>query len=244
MRERPVDVLCGYALEVVVSALRGVRGFLGRLLTGDDRSAIGPAAAVAPARPWAGRDRLPDEARVRGAIASSSPLPETYADDRLVLLARDPRTLFAYWDLTPWTEQPAHAAAARLVLRIEDLTLLDFEQARPWRHEDVPVERLVGSHYVELDHGAGTFRAEIGWRWPDGSFVARVRSEVVAAPRADTPGHDPVRWLTARPAAPGDPRLSVQVAPAPATAPNGALTAADSSRRRAPSSEASYRRGK
>lgn len=235
----------GYALEVVVSSLRGVRGMLGRLLAGDDRGAIGRASVPAPEpRPWTGRDLLADEARVRSALASPTPLPETYGDDRLVLLARDPRTLFAYWDLTPWTERPPDAIAARLVLRIEDLTFLDFEEAQPWQHQDVPIERLVGSHYVEVGRAAGTFRAEVGWRWPSGAFVARVRSDAVTTARADTPGHDPVRWLTVRPSSTsGDPRLTVNAAPAPATTPDGMPRAGEASRRRAPSSEEPYRRG-
>ena len=66
--------------------------------------------------------------------------------------------LFAYWDLAPGFDHPSGARAAQLVLRIDDLTLLDFEAARPWRHHDLEIEGLVGSRYIEVAHAAGTSR--------------------------------------------------------------------------------------
>ncbi len=252
-----VDVVCGYALELVLSGLRGVRGFIGRLVGGDESL---PLHAVPPPQPNDGGTRL------RRELEQPTPLPDAYRDDRLVLLARDPRTLFAYWDLTPWSERPPNATDDGLVLRIEDLTLLDFDRLGPSRHRDVAVDRLVGSVYVEIEHAAGTFRAEIGWRCADGTFAPRARSEVVTAPRDATPGHAPLRWLTVHlqtPTAAGTTTLATAPAPSPAnavarsapsvngstaTSPGGReRTSADTpgeERRRAPSSEEPYRRGR
>jgi hypothetical protein len=247
VRERPVDVYLGYALELVVSALRGLRFALGRLVGDDEGDARRPAAAAdAPAPP---RNRPPDAETLRRALATVPPLPASYGDDRLVLVARDPGTLFAYWDLPAGIERPAGAVDARFVLRIEDLTLLDFAEARAWRHHDVEVEGTAGSRYVRHARPAGTYRAELGWRSADGTFVARVRSAVTTTPRAEAPGHDPTRWMTVRveraplgrAGADVPTRLSVRSSPAPSAAPGAALVTNDVARR-SPSSEEWHRR--
>ncbi len=237
----------GYTLELLVSALRGLRHALGRLVGEDEggearRSAASGARARVPRR-----DRLPEEDAVRRALATAAPLPVSYGDDRLVLVARDAETLFASWDLAAAGERPAGAADARLVLRIEDLTLLDFAAARPWRHHDVEVEEPVGTRYLRLARPAGTYRAELGWRGGDGRFVPRARSATATTPREGAPGHDPLRWMTVRvdrAAFAGDApaRLDVRRAPPPPGAPVEARRAPHAVPR-APSSEEQHRRG-
>ncbi|MBI3767734.1 MAG: DUF4912 domain-containing protein [Deltaproteobacteria bacterium] len=245
--ERPLDVFWGYALELIVSALRGLRFALGRLIGDDEGDVMRPAAASgAPAPP---RNRPPDAQTLRRALATVPPLPASYGDDRLVLVARDPGTLFVSWDLPAGVERPAGAVDARFVLRIEDLTLLDFAEARAWRHHDVEVEGAAGSQYVRRARPEGTYCAELGWRGADGTFVARIRSAVTTTPRAEAPGHDPTRWMTVRvehtplghASADATTRLSVRLSPAPSAAP-GAAWITHNAARRSPSSEERHRR--
>lgn len=254
MPARSFEEICGYALELLVGSLRGLRSALGRVIAADEPADLGPAARPGRAnghdasrfgRP---ADRVPDEASLRHALGATPPLPHGYADDRVVLLTRDPHTLFAYWDLAPGAPEPTGAATARLVLRVHDLTLLDFADARPLRHHDLDVDRPVGSQYVPLEGAAGTYRAEIGWRWSDGRFVARVRSGTITVARAEAPGNDPTRWMTVARFA-GAERTTMNAAPSvrEATAPNGAPSAAPpqstAAPARAPSSEEQHRRG-
>jgi len=251
---RSLEEICGYALELVVGGLRGLRGALGRVIAADEPADLGPSTRPSrtnghdPMRTGRPADRIADEASLRHALGATPPLPHAYADDRVVLLTRDPHTLFAYWDLAPGAPEPAGAAAARLVLRVHDLTLLDFADARPLHHHDLEVDRPVGSRYVPLEGGAGTYRAEIGWRWSDGRFVVRVRSGTITVARAEAPGNDPTRWMTvarfggAEPTTTDAARPSVREATAPDGAPSasGQTTAAPA---RAPSSEEQHRRG-
>lgn len=241
MRTHRAEILLGYGLELLASALRGARVALGCMIgDGDDENVRPPAASDdavfdhgvgdTPAHAGAsGSQTTRDPEALRRALATVPPLPTSYGDDRLVLLARDPGTLFAYWDLAPGFDHPAGARVARLVLRIEDLTLLDFQAARPWQHHDFEIEGLVGSRYVEVAHSAGTYRAQVGWRAVDGSFASRVQSSIVTTPRADTPGHEPLRWMTVR--VDGGPGRAAPDAPArlaaeEAAAPRGVLDAA------------------
>jgi len=254
---RSFDEICGYALELVVGGLRGLRDVLGRVIVDDEQSSLRPSAAHRrtnghdPWQPGGSADRIVDEVSLRDALGSPAPLPHAYADDRVVLLTRDPHTLFAYWDLAPGTPQPAGAAAAQLVLRVHDLSLLDFADARPLRHHDLDVDRLVGSRYVPVDGNGARYRAEIGWRWTDGRFVTRVRSGTITTARADAPGGDAARWMTvARLGSTGhapdaaSARPSVAEAPAPSRAPQASSSRSAAPAPRAPSSEEQHRRGR
>ncbi len=209
MRTRRAQPFLGYALELIVSALHGARVALGCLIGDREDESLSPRAAngdvfrrgAGDGQPHAGGSAPPttrDAEALQRELATAPPLPTSYGDDRLVLLARDPGTVFAYWDLAPGFDHPPHGRDAHLVLRIEDLTLLDFQAARPWRQQDFEVEGLVGSRYVEVAHSAGTYRAQLGWRYGDGGFVGRVHSAIVTTPRAETPGHEPLRWMTVR----------------------------------------------
>jgi hypothetical protein len=255
---RSFDEICGYALELVVGGLRGLRDVLGRVIVDDEPSSLRPSAARRgtnghdPWRPAAHADRVADEASLRDALGAPTPLPHAYADDRVVLLTRDPHTLFAYWDLAPGTPQPPGAATARLVLRIHDFSLLDFADAQPLRHHDLDVDRLVGSCYVPVDGSGGSYRAEIGWRWADGRYVTRVRSGTITTARADAPGSDPARWMTVarlgstgygRDADAASARPSVADVAAPLRAPRAASPSVTPAPR-APSSEEQHRRGR
>ena len=153
------------------------------------------------------------------AIAARSrrrrPLPGAYADDRLILIARDPATLAASWDLAP---SAPLTEADRLVVRVYDVTLLAFDDAQAWWHRDHDVRGAAGSCLVPLHHAGGDYRAEIGLRRPDGSIAVRARSSIVTVPRTGSPGHDPVRWMHVR--AGREPRANAaRLVPRPPSAP-------------------------
>jgi hypothetical protein len=189
-RER-FDVLYGYALGLLLSTLRGVRATLRRLIGEDD-----DVRAMRPPHPAAagGRNTGSGAEAIRRALATTPPLPGAYADDRLILIARDPWTLAASWDLAP---SAPLAEGDRLVVRVYDVTLLAFDDARAWRQQDHEARGAAGSCLVPLDHAGGEYRAEIALRRADGSIAVRARSSTVTVPRTGS-GHDPERWMHVR----------------------------------------------
>lgn len=120
-----------------------------------------------------------------GAIASgepsASPLPRSYGTESLTLLARDPQTIFAFWDidwetafrhLEPKTERKVH------------LRLLDASGAERSLTE---VESMAGSCFIGVPRMAATYRGEIGYydvreRW---NCVAKSAVVMTAAEVSD-----------------------------------------------------------
>jgi hypothetical protein len=127
-------------------------------------------------------------------------LPAGYGSDRLVMLARDPHCLYAYWDLSDARVADVRAEAAaptlRSVLRVYDVTQIAFDAKPPTRFQDFAIAGDTRSLYAYVGKPAACFVAEVGYLRPDGAFFALARSEPVWTPRAEQPGTAPGRWMT------------------------------------------------
>jgi hypothetical protein len=163
--------------------------------------------------------------------------PETYGQNRLRLLVKDPQWLFAHWDVDPAVisglraEMGERAAAlSRLTLKVEDpehggsAVIHLPEDARSW--------------YVRADRVRRAYRAELGLTLPSGEYRLLATSNTVhppagsASPRRATrkvryegarrplPVEPVAEWPRAESAPPLAPALAAS-APAAATAAPG-----------------------
>jgi hypothetical protein len=100
-------------------------------------------------------------------------LPQTYGQDTLFLIARDPHWLFSYWDVN-WLPWQPKAAMGKFYLKLfgaagaTELTTEIHPDARNWY---LPVKQAGASYYVEL----GCYGA-------DGEWMSIVRSDSTSTP--------------------------------------------------------------
>jgi hypothetical protein len=161
----------------------------------------GPEAAVEAAKYRLGPDVAPG--RPDGALPA---LPDDYGRDRLVLLPRDPRSAFAYWEITAPARARGLAAlgaageGARIVLRVQDAAATPSTGENAWSSFDLEPADDASSAYVALPRASVSCRAEIGLRSPDGRFFPLAASDSVTLPAAAVATDTTVRWveLTAR----------------------------------------------
>lgn len=127
-------------------------------------------------------------------------LPTSYSDNRIVLLARDPHGVYAYWDFSDehWTQAQNQRAADddRLVLRVFDVTYVEFTGANAWSSIDVELTPYATSWYVAVPRSDASYCAEIGYQSRSGRFISLGRSNVVTTPRLEESPSTTVRWLT------------------------------------------------
>ncbi|MGH8008791.1 MAG: DUF4912 domain-containing protein, partial [Candidatus Binatia bacterium] len=120
-------------------------------------------------------------------LSSSLELPWTYNDNCLVLLARDPYWLYSYWDFSAEQISAAHARLgakdAQLVLRLFDVTAIDFDGANAWSKIDVELTPFTTSWYIPVARPDASYCVEVGYRAANGHFAVLGRSNVVATPR-------------------------------------------------------------
>jgi hypothetical protein len=113
-------------------------------------------------------------ASVETATAKVRPtLPASYGESRLLLLPRDPQTLFAAWDMAPSTVEALKARLGRRGFAVSTLTL---RLTRAGGGTSVMhVGTKARSRYLKID-GGPSFVAEIGFTTPAGKFELVARS--------------------------------------------------------------------
>jgi hypothetical protein len=146
------------------------------------------------------------------AVSEPNVLSASYNDNRIVLLARDPHRVYVYWDFNGerWTQaqNQRNAEDDKLVLRIFDVTYIEFTGANPWSSTDVELTPFATSWYAAVPRADAAYCAEIGYRSRSGRFVSLGRSNVAITPRDEVSPSMTVRWLT-----PPERRASAQTMP-------------------------------
>lgn len=125
----------------------------------------------------------PEEQRPHGLQR----LPEEYGEERIMLMARDPDTVFAYWEV-PFKrlerERARSGKGGRLCVRLYDITGVRFDGTNATSIFDQEMHERVGSWYFDLHRPSHAFCADIGMRMPDGRFRTIARSNILVTPRA------------------------------------------------------------
>jgi hypothetical protein len=119
-------------------------------------------------------------------------LPASYGTGRLLLTARDPRALYAHWDLSPEQQQACLAASAhdQLALRVHP------GQTGSPAVSEIKVPRDARHQFIEVPRAGSTYVAELGYYQADNRWVAVVASVPVATPAGEVSPDTSVRFAT------------------------------------------------
>ena len=126
----------------------------------------------------------------RALWALTAALPTSYGQTRLVVLAVDPYSVRAYWEVTPETLSDAAGATskeeidnAQAVLRFHDASL-DFPANTSGNAFDIEIHLGVRSWYVPLWSPGQSYKVELGLKTASGRFVSLAWAKRVETPRA------------------------------------------------------------
>ncbi len=129
-------------------------------------------------------------------------IPHNYGVDRLVLMARDPHWLYAYWEITATKQEEfkknyGHEAwcSTRPVLRVYDVTGLEFDGNNAKMYKDIHVREHTDNWHIEVGEPDCSFCVDLGRIFPDGRFVTLLRSNIVTTPRASLSDRLDEEWM-------------------------------------------------
>jgi len=123
-------------------------------------------------------------------------LPSEYGQDKLVLLVRDPRWIYAYWELTSQTldkfkkELGNAFSGARRTLRVYDISNIIFDGNNAHRFFDIQVNEYANNWYIDAGGPGRSWCVDLGLLLSDGRFITILRSNTVQTP-LDGPS-----WIT------------------------------------------------
>ena len=123
------------------------------------------------------------------AFVTEEDLPAGYGDNRIVFMARDPHWAYVYWEINSQkiAEAKRKLRAAfddsRLILRVYDITGIEFDGKNAHSFFDIEIPNLLGNWYVPLGRPNRTFCIDIGYMETGGGLFALSRSNKVTSPR-------------------------------------------------------------
>lgn len=147
----------------------------------DKPSPAAPAAAAVPAVSFSRYETLmPAGPAIAGYVERGPEIPAGYGHDRVVALPRDPRCVFAYWELGGGGYEKlrkergeADLAGAVWVLRVE--------RVPEGRFYDLPVDPGARNWYLSVEPAA-RYRLRIGLVLASGAFAELAVSDEVLTP--------------------------------------------------------------
>lgn len=108
-------------------------------------------------------------------FAELSHLPRVYGEPILFAIARDPRTLFTYWNI----DWPSVFAKGEPVDRQVYLRVKKEDGAE---ESESPVEPMLGSYYAVVGQARGAYRVELGYYQPMDMWRSIAISDEVIMP--------------------------------------------------------------
>lgn len=128
------------------------------------------------------------EVRVRQRIQFR--FPPGYGDNRIVLLARDPWWIFAYWEIRKDKEEDVVRkmescgdTPAGSVLRVYDVTDISFNGSNAHSFFDIELKGLASSWYINVGLPDKSWVVDIGMVSKKGKFYLLARSNTIKTPR-------------------------------------------------------------
>ncbi len=108
--------------------------------------------------------------------------PETYGQNRIRLLVRDPEWIFAYWDVRPQSLEELAKSLGERALALSRLTLRVVDPVSGGA-SDILLPHGARWWYVRTDAARRTYRAQLGVTLPSGEFRTLAESNTVVTPR-------------------------------------------------------------
>ena len=108
--------------------------------------------------------------------------PESYGQNRIRLLVRDPEWIFAYWDVKPESLAELAKSLGERALALSRLTLRVVDPVSGGS-SDILLPPGARWWYVRTDAARRTYRAELGVTLPSGQFRRLAESNTVVTPR-------------------------------------------------------------
>lgn len=140
--------------------------------------------------PLMAQERVSEAKYYTGPVTEHRPGPENlpfgYGEEKIALMVRDPYLVHAYWEVTPARierEKAWFGWSSKLVVRIYDVTGIQFDGRNALGYFDQEVFERLGSWYFDVGRPSHAFVADIGLLSPEGKFLTLARSNPISMPR-------------------------------------------------------------
>ncbi|GAB4306588.1 DUF4912 domain-containing protein [Cyanobacterium aponinum UTEX 3222] len=112
-------------------------------------------------------------------------LPESYGEEKVMLLPLSPQWGYIYWDISPQKQKELRNQGGKfLALRLYDVTDIDYDSETPHNVKEFLCGDVARAWYVPIPVSDRIYAVDIGYRCEDGRWLAIARSPQVKIPSA------------------------------------------------------------
>ena len=129
--------------------------------------------------------------------------PPGYGDNNIVALVRDPWWIFVYWEIRHDKEadsikklKDAGDGPDKYILRVYDVTNVDFNGKNARSHFDVELKGVSNSWYINVNSPGRLWVVDIGMLTKRNYFCLLARSNTVRTPRYGASEKLDAEWIT------------------------------------------------
>ncbi len=151
--------------------------------------AVSEAAFVLSSQPVVASEEGSRAAGASHDYENLGELPRSYGGAFLFALARDPKNIFAYWEID-WAKLFGEAPPADRKVHLRLLWHDGIEEST------IAVEPLAGSHLLPVLHARSSYRVELGYYTPESVWNSVAISAAVITPPDDVAADGPVDVAT------------------------------------------------
>jgi hypothetical protein len=155
-------------------------------------------------------DRTPDRASQPKKSSLAGPryffntdIPDSYNETYMRAIPRDPKWVFAYWEISESTRKELRAkmgesaaASAKRILRLIDVTEIAYDGSNAQRYIDIEINELANNWYVHVPESGRSYVLELGFLTTAGRFYCATRSNVTGVPRMGVSQLQDEEWAT------------------------------------------------
>jgi len=146
---------------------------------------------------------LPEkEEKVSIFIDRGASLEERYGETKIALLPRDPRWIYAYWEIAEAKKEEVRRkrgaeifSRGSLTLRFYDVTDIIFNGRNAHKQFDVKVYSEIGNWYFQVPESGRTYLSDIGLLTAEGEFIVLARSNAVSLPKGKISEIGDEEWM-------------------------------------------------
>lgn len=128
--------------------------------------------------------------------------PPGYGDNKIVLLARDPWWIFAYWEIRKDKEEEVIGRIRSLgdspqksILRVYDITDINFNGKNAHSSFDIELNGIATNWYINVNLPERTWIVDIGIVTNKGDFHTLARSNIIKTPRFGMSDQLDAEWM-------------------------------------------------
>ena len=143
-----------------------------------------------------------EPSKVKSPYFDGDSLPEFYGEDKIVLMPKNPKWAYVYWEITPERVERAKYEFGDYIvnnsvptIRVYDVSMVNFDGSNSNSYFDIELEDGIKEWFIGGLNPNATYVTDYGLKTNGGTFITLLRSEPTATPSDSVSVNIDEEWM-------------------------------------------------